>query len=490
MLKKVVIAFIVIVMLTHPLLAGEGPRGPLCDPFRPSVTNHIWFWWPEGIAGFEFDDSGNLLYIVDGIPSQYGELISSSVQKEFQKLPFSGEFTYWHPIKKGGLGGFWLKHYAVKSIIQPWGTVTPGVDYKYERDGGNHITEAIKEDFTYFKDQPFDSPLANYVWKIDNNELYGIAFDKKGFTRYLVHGIPGTYSLNDVPSPEYCVWYPLSATSKNGYWLKHTAIKEFRMAWGTVTPGVDRRFTAQYNLTDLTKNHAPTYTDQPFNPPLENHIWKKDKNNLRGFEFDEKGNLLYMIDGVYGTYSLDDVPYSGEYTVWYPITPVSLYGYWLKYTAVTDIESSNTAPGIDYTYKAGKSIIDLPKSSEYTFEWSTLQNHIWKRKGDELYGAQYDEKGDLLYLIHGVPGTYSLNHVPLSGEYVVWFPLEKEEGYWLKYTAVTEGEMEWGPITFGVDLLYYQKEGHGISFLTRDHYSEDWDVRKLLKYFWDLFNQS
>lgn len=497
-MKKVIASLIVITLLTTSFIAGEGPRGPLCNPFRPSVENHIWFWWPEGIAGFEFDDDGNLLYIVDGIPSRYGELISSSVQADFQKLPFTGEFTYWHPIKKGGSNGFWLKHYAVKQLKQPWGTVYPGVDFEYELDAGKQIEEFTKEDFPTYDDQPFESSLSNYAWKIKDSELYGIEVDKKGYVRYIVHGVPGEYSLNDVPSSgEYTVWYPLTSKSKEGYWLKHVAIREFRMLWGKVYPGVDLNFTSTYSLKGLTKRHATGFTDQPFNPLLRNHIWKKENDTLYGFQFDEKGNLLYIINGVYGRYSLDDVPFSGEYTVWYPLTPTSQTGYWLKYTAVREIKTiwGTVHPGIDYNYRGGKSISNLPMSTEFAFEPFTgteLKNCIWKRKGDELYGAQFDGKGDLLYLIHGLPGTYSLNDVPLSGEYVAWFPIEEgmEEGFWLKFLCVSECEMDWGPVTYGVDLYYYQKEGHGISWLTRDHYYEGWDIRKLMKYFWDLFNQS
>ncbi len=494
MLRKAVIAFIVI-SVTCPLLAGEGPRGPLCDPFRPSIENHIWFWWPEGIAGFEFDEKGNLLYIVDGVPSSYGELISPSVQKEFQKLPFSGEFTYWHPVKKGGTGGFWLKHHAVKGIVQPWGIVYPGVDFDYYYEGGTLMTEMKEEDFTSYNDQPFDPPLENYRWKIEGSELYGIEFDKNGCVRYLVHGIQGSYSLKDVPlSGEYIVWYPVKPKSKNGYWLKHTAVGEFRRKWGKVTPGVDLYFTSQYNLKDLTRRGLTGYDDQPFNPPLKNHVWKEENGTLSGFQFDEKGKLLFTIEGVLGTYSLDDVPYSGEYTVWYPLSLTSQKGYWLKYTAVTEMEMpwGKVYPGVDYDHKGGKSIKDLPKSSQFTFEPFTefeLENHIWKRKVDDLYGAQFDEEGNLLYLVHGIPGTYSLNDVPLSGEYVVWFPIKEgaDEGFWLKYVAVSEVEMEWGRVTYGVDYFYFQREGHGISFLTRDHYREGWDIQKMLKYFWDLF---
>ncbi|MBU7028548.1 MAG: hypothetical protein HXS48_16560 [Theionarchaea archaeon] len=497
MWKKVMISLVVTMLLSCSFLVCEGPRGPLCNPFSPSVENHIWFWWPEGIAGFEFDDKGNFLYIVDGIPSQYGELISSSVQKEFQMLPLTGEFTYWHPIKEGGIGGFWLKHYAVKKLKQPWGTVYPGVDFEYKREGGKHITEATREDLKYFKDQPFDPPLEDYVWKMQKNGLQGIQFDKNGYARYIAHGIPGTYSLNDVPlSGEYTVWYPVHPESEEGYWLKHVAVKEFRMPWGRITPGVDLNYTSEYNLKDLTKKSLTGYKNQPFYPPLKYHAWKKENDHLYGFQFDRKGKLLYIIDGIAGTYSLDDVPYSGEYTVWRPVNPTSSQGYWLRYTAVTTIEMpwEKITPGVNYDYYEGKSIEDLPKDSTFTLEPftdSALKNHIWKRKGDELYGAQFDEKGDILYLVHGLPGTYSLNDVPLSGEYVVWFPIKEgaEEGFWLKYTAVSEFKMEWGHVTHGIDLYYHQEEGRGISWLTRDHYKEGWDLRKLLKYFWSLINQ-
>jgi hypothetical protein len=304
--------------------------------------------------------------------------------------------------------------------------------------------------------------------------------------------------LNDVPSPEYAVWYPDATGSKNGYWLKHIAVKEMRMLWGDVSPGVDLNVTSRYLLRALTRKDVTGYDDQPFAPQRENHVWKIEGDTLHGFQFDEKGHLLYVIDGVPGAYSLDDVPYSGEYGVWYPRTPTSQQGYWLTYSAVKSINTDDitAAPGLDYTYQVsspGKSIANLSESSRFTsdpFAELPLEPHIWKKKGDELYGAQFNEKGHLLYLIHGIPGTYSLNDVPLSGEYVVWFPLapKTDEGFWLKYVAVAECEMEWGAVTYGVDLYYYQKEGHGISWLTRDHYYEGWDLEKFLKYLWDLFN--
>lgn len=494
MIKKGVIVLIV-TLLSLSLLAAEGPRGPLCNPFRPSVENHIWFWWPEGIAGFEFDDNGNLLYIVDGVPAQYGELVSSSVQKEFQKLPLSGEFVYWHPIKKGGLGGFWLKHFAVKEIEQSWGTVTPGVDFNYELKYGKHIKEATRADFELFRDQPFEIPLENYVWKIDDNDLYGIEFDRKGAPRYIVHGIPGEYALHDVPSAAYVVWYPVSSKNDKGYWLKHTAIKHFRMLWGEITPGVDRNFISRYTLKGLTKKDVSGYTDTISTVQRNNYLWKKSGERVRGFKFDENGHLLYIIDGVSGMYSLDDVPFTGEYTVWLPVSPGSTHGYWLKYTAVRTIETEERtiSPGIDYTPPVdnGFYIGDLGKSAQFTDEpvdELPEGDYIWSQKRDGLYGAQFKD-GKLLYIIHGVPGAYSLNDVPLSGEYVVWFPAVKgDTGYWLKCIAVSEFETESTSTTYGINLNYYQKKGHGISLLTRDHYYEDWDLRKMLKYLWGIFD--
>ncbi|MBU7035461.1 MAG: hypothetical protein HXS49_09740 [Theionarchaea archaeon] len=482
-----------VLLITPPLLAAEGPRGPLCDPFRPEVENHIWFWWPEGIAGFEFDDSGTLLYIVDGIPAQSGELISSSVQKEFRKLPLTGEFTFWRPIKKDGLGGFWLKHFAVKTLNQPWGTVSPGVDYNYHLNLGKKITEIKREDFKSFKEHPFAQGMGAYIWKKESSELYGIEFDTKGVARYLVHGIPGEYSLDDVPPDGYMTWQPVDSKSKEGYWLKHVAVRELRMPWGTVYPGIDYRFQSEHTLGELTRRQAAEFTDNPFTPELANHIWKKEGDTLRGFRFDEKGHLRYMVEGIKGSYTLDDVPFSGEYTVWVPVSPTSSSGYWLNYAAVAEFEMpwGTVHPGIDYRYEDGKSTKDLPKSSKFTFEpfpEGDLENHIWSQEIDCLYGAEFDTQGNLLYLVHGVPGTYSLNDVPLSGEYVVWYPLEggEQEGVWLKYVAVREVDMEWGPVTYGIDLSYNQQEGHGISFLTREDYHENWDLLKLLKYFWDV----
>lgn len=493
MLKKsitILLGFLFMSSFCMIHITGEGPRGPLTDPFRPSIENHIWFWWPEGIAGFEFDEEGNLLYIVDGVPSMYSELISSSVQAEFQHLPFSGHFIYWHAIRSGGLGGFWLKHFAVKHIEQPWGTVSPGVDFKYRVEGGIHISEATTEDFRSYNDEPFESGPDNYLWREMGSALYGVAFDDQGKLSYIVHGVPGTYALQDVPSAEYAVWYPVHSSGKDGYWLKHIAIKEFWMPWGKVVPGVDLQISAMYDLKDLTRKNLDGYTDAPFSFSLINHVWKKKGTRILGFEFDENGHILYMIEGIPGTYSLEDVPLSGEYTVWYPESPSHHTGYWLKYTAVTEIEQpwGTVEPGVDYEHEGGFSIRDLPKSSGFSFTFSAgTYDQIWKKKGDQLIGAQFDEDGRLLYLIQGIAGTYTLNDVPLCGEYVVWFPLKegKEEGYWLKYISIRDHEMEWGRVTRGVDLAYYQEKTHGISYLTKDHYWEGWDIGKIIKYFWE-----
>lgn len=69
-------------------------------------------------------------------------------------------------------------------------------------------------------------------------------------------------------------------------------------------------------------------------------------------------------------------------------------------------------------------------------------------QGHHIIGLEYNEKGDVKYLIHGIPGRFCLRDQPYGGEtgYVYWQPLPGQRyqagdyGYWLIYLLPRTGE--------------------------------------------------
>ncbi|MFZ5639849.1 MAG: hypothetical protein ACOY4Q_04060 [Bacillota bacterium] len=70
-------------------------------------------------------------------------------------------------------------------------------------------------------------------------------------------------------------------------------------------------------------------------------------------------------------------------------------------------------------------------------------------QGHQLIGLQYDEKGGVKYLVHGVPGMFCQEDQPFRGKtgYVHWQPLPGQGyqagnyGYWLIHIDVNTGEV-------------------------------------------------
>ena len=70
-------------------------------------------------------------------------------------------------------------------------------------------------------------------------------------------------------------------------------------------------------------------------------------------------------------------------------------------------------------------------------------------QGHQLVGLQYDQKGAVRFLVHGVPGRFCLRDQPYGGAtgYIYWHPLPGQRykagdyGYWLIHIDPTTGEV-------------------------------------------------
>ncbi len=70
-------------------------------------------------------------------------------------------------------------------------------------------------------------------------------------------------------------------------------------------------------------------------------------------------------------------------------------------------------------------------------------------QGHQLVGLQYDQKGAIKFLVHGIPGRFCLRDQPYGGMtgYVFWHPLPGQQykagdyGYWLIHIDPKNGEV-------------------------------------------------
>ncbi len=70
-------------------------------------------------------------------------------------------------------------------------------------------------------------------------------------------------------------------------------------------------------------------------------------------------------------------------------------------------------------------------------------------QGHQLVGLQYDQKGAVKYLVHGIPGRFCLRDQPYGGAtgYIYWHPLPGQQyqagdyGYWLIHINPITGEV-------------------------------------------------
>lgn len=70
-------------------------------------------------------------------------------------------------------------------------------------------------------------------------------------------------------------------------------------------------------------------------------------------------------------------------------------------------------------------------------------------QGHQLVGLQYDSKGAIKFLVHGIPGRFCLRDQPYGGltGYIFWHPLPEQQykagdyGYWLIHIDPKSGEV-------------------------------------------------
>lgn len=106
------------------------------------------------------------------------------------------------------------------------------------------------------------------------------------------------------------------------------------------------------------------WPDDPFSPAMVNHVWRVAGDDLFGIEFDTDGKPMYFIHGIKGVYAFDQVPLDGEHVYWNgtnqnsndlnAVDPGVVNGYWLRYTAVRDLDQSwgkVLAGQVDYKYR-------------------------------------------------------------------------------------------------------------------------------------------
>lgn len=70
-------------------------------------------------------------------------------------------------------------------------------------------------------------------------------------------------------------------------------------------------------------------------------------------------------------------------------------------------------------------------------------------QGHQLVGLQYDQKGAIMFLVHGIPGRFCLRDQPYGGltGYIFWHPLPGQQykagdyGYWLIHIDPKSGEV-------------------------------------------------
>lgn len=142
-----------------------------------------------------------------------------------------------------------------------------------------------------------------------------------------------------------------------------------------------------------------------------------------------------------------------------------------------------TSTGAKFVEQTARSISDLGAVKK---GWPddpfspAMANHVWRVAGDDIFGIEFDSKGNPMYFVHGIKGTYSFDDVPLDGEHVYWNGTNINSGdlnaidpgsvggYWLRYRAIRDIDQSWGKVLAGqVDYKYRQIDGHGVMFLNK-----------------------
>lgn len=116
-------------------------------------------------------------------------------------------------------------------------------------------------------DEPFSPAMANHVWRINADELFGIEFDADGKPMYFIHGMKGSYNFDEAPlDGEHVYWNGGNQNSNElnaldpgivqGYWLRYTAVRDLDRPWGKILAGqVDYKYRQEsgHGLTFLNK---------------------------------------------------------------------------------------------------------------------------------------------------------------------------------------------------------------------------------------------
>lgn len=153
----------------------------------------------------------------------------------------------------------------------------PGVDYEFsptpppscgsnvpkpefDAPGAHDLTQAeIRRLIAFFHDIPFrggQTAPRFYRW-VNGDVLVFLEFDspdpnKAKRLRYIGISERGTFCRGDQPTPDFTHFDRLTASDykkaaggkpgQGGYWSLWVAADSFRMPWGQVTPGVDRKY--------------------------------------------------------------------------------------------------------------------------------------------------------------------------------------------------------------------------------------------------------
>jgi hypothetical protein len=178
-----------------------------------------------------------------------------------------------------GTQGYWLLWAAVDEFAAFDGReIKPGIDYgfqptpppscggspapSFDGPGAHRLTQAeIRQLATQFPDNPFrggQTAPRLYRW-VTGDTLVFLEFDKANLEkarslRYIGVAKRGVFCRDDQPHADFAFFQRLKAPTyakgrggkarEAGLWHLAVAVDDFRMPWGNVTIGVDRRFSA------------------------------------------------------------------------------------------------------------------------------------------------------------------------------------------------------------------------------------------------------
>jgi hypothetical protein len=182
-----------------------------------------------------------------------------------------------HGGRPGENKGYWLLWVAVDEFDSGGVRITPGVDYAFsptpgpvcggtppgpdfEGPGAHSLSRAeIRQFARLFADNPLHGGQKAprlYRW-VSGDVLVWLQFDKPvparaKALRYIGIAKRGVFCSEDRPHDDFTAFQQLNAKTyakgrggrkgRPGFWHLAVALDRFRMPWGSVTPGVDRRF--------------------------------------------------------------------------------------------------------------------------------------------------------------------------------------------------------------------------------------------------------